>query len=354
MTLAQAIIDTQALAHNLQQARIAAPHSRLMAVIKADGYGHGLRAVAKALPSADGLAVARLEEAIYLRQQGITQPILLLEGVLDQTELQAAIQHHLQIVIHQPHQLELLVQQPQPPHKIWLKLDTGMHRLGFQASEFPAVWSRLTRHYGGEILLMSHFANADDRADPTTHQQHQRFLELTAHLSNPRSMANSAALLAWPTTQQQWVRPGIMLYGTSPFRDSLAAEHGLQAVMTLQSRLIAINHYAAGDAIGYSGISRCPVDMRVGIVAIGYGDGYPRHAKPGTPVLLNGQIAPLIGRVSMDMISIDLRQHPQATIGDVVILWGHGLPAEHIARHADTITYDLFCKITQRVERVYR
>lgn len=349
-----AIIDTQALTHNLQRVRQAAPHSRVMAVIKANGYGHGLLAVAQALHTVDAFAVARLEEALFLRQQNITKPLLLLGGVLTADEWREAVQQQVQLVIHQIYQLELLelLAAQYAPLAIWLKLDTGMHRLGFMPDQFPAVWARLKAVYPGPVVLMSHFANADVLSDETTRQQWHCFQALTRHLAYPCSLANSAAILGWPDTHQNWVRPGIMLYGASPFSgDSVAADYDLKAVMTLKSRIIAVNHYAAGERIGYGGISICPEAMRVGVVAIGYGDGYPRHAPPGTPVLLHGKYAPLLGRVSMDMIMIDLRQHPQAQPGDEVILWGQGLPAERIAQAAGTITYDLFCKINTRVHR---
>jgi len=240
------------------------------------------------------------------------------------------------------------------PVVAWLKIDTGMHRLGFAPEAAAAAYARLRdcRAVAGPPRLMTHLANADDRADAYTEDQLARFDTATADLTGPRSIANSAGLLGWSAAQRDWVRPGIMLYGVSPFSDTEAGALGLRPVMTLHSELIAVNHYRRGDAIGYGGTWACPEDMPVGVVGIGYGDGYPRHAVSGTPVLLNGRTVELVGRVSMDMICVDLRTQPRARVGDPVVLWGQGLPVEVVADHASTIGYELLCSVTQRVTLV--
>ena len=347
-----ALIDLGALRHNLGVARKAAPSSRILAVIKANAYGHGLPRVAQALHQADALGVARVSEGVRLRSQGIRQPIVVLEGCCGREELEAAAAQELQICIHAPEQLQLLQQTPLPrPVACWLKVDSGMHRLGYPPAEAAEAFRQLRecRNVQG-LRLMTHLANADDRADPATDAQLDRFLPLLSGLKVEARIANSAGLLGWPQAQRDWVRPGLMLYGASPFLNSRADELGLRPVMTLRSRLIAVRRFAAGEPIGYGATWHCPEEMPIGVVAIGYGDGYPRHARPGAPVLLNGRRAPLVGRVSMDMITIDLRRHPEAAVGDEVTLWGEGLPAEEVAEHADTIPYQLFCGVTTRVE----
>jgi len=366
---AEASIDLDALAANLCQVRRNAPGSRIVAVIKANGYGHGMTRVARALHQADAFAVASIDEALVLRGAGIDHPILLLEGFFDHDELALIQQYRLSVVLHQEQQLQALenLQQQNPgrqqhaqePIRVWLKIDTGMHRLGFRPELAASVYARLKQcpHVASTITLMTHLANADDRQDDTTARQAELFYKTEATIGSANefhhSIANSAGILAWPQTHfseyQSWVRPGIMLYGVSPFINSTASEHDLQPVMTLRSCLIAIHQCRAGETIGYGGSWQCPEDMPVGIVAIGYGDGYPRAAATGTPVLINGQRAPLIGRVSMDMITVDLRQLPNAAIGDEVVLWGQGLPIEEVARHTGTIAYELLCGVTARV-----
>lgn len=348
------LIDVDALRHNLRRAKQAAPASRLLAVVKANGYGHDMLWVAQALDEADGFGVARTSEGIRLRQAGIRQPITVLGGFLDQHELQASSQHRLEVVIHSPFQLQLLEQtQLDTPVTCWIKIDTGMHRLGLEPEQVQPVAQRLNSlaQVTGEIRYMSHLACADDPANPATLQQQQLFNQ-TVPANATTSLANSAGILAWPATHAHWNRPGIMLYGASPLLNHNSADDDLLPVMTLQASLISINSVKQGQAIGYGASWICPTDMRVGIAAIGYGDGYPRHAPPGTPILINGKIAPLIGRVSMDMIQLDLSQHPQAVIGDTLVLWGKGLPAETIAAKVGTITYELFCGITSRVQRI--
>ncbi len=351
----QALIDLSALKHNFQRARQAAPHSRVVAVIKANAYGHGLIRVAHALHAADLLAVARVSEGLRLRAAGIDKPILILEGCFDKEELQVASVQQLQLVIHSREQLLLLeMAEVSTPTVCWLKVDTGMHRLGIHPEDAVEVHRHLCqlKSVSSPVRLMTHLANADDLQDTASRLQLECFRPLVDAIGVETSIANSAGILGWPEARSEWIRPGIMLYGASPFQRGRAENDGLQPVMTLSSRLIAVNRQPRGAGIGYGGSWRCPEKMPVGVAAIGYGDGYPRHAPAGTPVLLNGRRVPLIGRVSMDMITLDLRTQSQARIGDPVTLWGRGLPAEEVAEAAGTIAYELFCSVTSRVEFV--
>ncbi|MCP3868848.1 MAG: alanine racemase [Gammaproteobacteria bacterium] len=345
-------IELDALRHNLQRVREISPGSAVMAVIKANAYGHGALRAAGALVAADAFAVARVEEGVVLREAGFQKDILVLEGSFGGAELQAASRHHLMLAVVRPQQLEVLDRKVLPqPVNCWLKLDTGMHRLGFQLPQAREAYQRLQAcpNVGGPVRLMTHLANADNLQDDTTSKQLAAFLPLAESWGVQASMANSAGILGWPQSHGEWVRPGIMLYGASPFMGGRGENDGLKPVMTFCSRLLAVNRYAKGEAVGYGGSWRCPEDMPLGVVAVGYGDGYPRHAPSGTPVLLNGQRVPLAGRVSMDMISVDLRTQPDARVGDPVVLWGEGLPAEEIADCAGTISYELFCGVTPRV-----
>ena len=346
-----AVVDLEALHHNLQRARKAAAYSRVMVVIKANAYGHDQVRVARALNDADYFAVACIEEAIGLREAGIEVPILLLEGVFEASELPLCSRMNLDVVVHHISQLEMLEQADlERPIRVWMKIDSGMHRLGLDLEQVTPVWRRLRAcPVVADIRLMSHLANADDRNDGYTLEQLRVLRAAIKGLPGEVSLANSAGTLGWPDTHLDWVRTGIMLYGASPFCDSLGPEEGLRPVMTLSTRLIAIKRLHKGDPVGYSCTWICPEDMAVGVAAIGYGDGYPRHAPSGTPVLVNGRDAALIGRVSMDMLSIDLRGHAEARVGDPVVLWGRGLPVEIIARAASTIPYTLLCGITSRV-----
>ncbi len=347
-------INLSALRLNLQRVRQCAPSARVLAVVKANGYGHGILRVARALDGADAFGVTSIDEALELRSAGISQRIVLLEGVFDASELPLVQQEQLDIVVHHETQLQLLQHATLDVTqrlRVWVKLDTGMHRLGFAPAQLPDVLRRLGASAGiaPEVTFITHLASADERGNNVTAQQVARFEEFTRAQHGARSMANSAGTLAWPSTHYDWVRPGLMLYGISPFADSSAAQEGLLPVMTIKSRLIAINRFKQGDAIGYGGSWTCPQDMSVGVVAFGYGDGYPRHAVSGTPVLVNGQRVALIGRVSMDMITVDLRSQAQVQVGDLAVLWGQGLPVEEVARAAATIPYELVCGITQRV-----
>ncbi|MCU0766623.1 MAG: alanine racemase [Gammaproteobacteria bacterium] len=353
----QVVIDLDALRHNLGVARARAPASRLMAVIKANGYGHGMRRVAQALGEADALAVARVGEGAQLRDAGIAARIVVLEGGFDAQDVAEAAGRGLDLVFHHEEQIALLAAaRPARPTRAWLKVDTGMHRLGFQVEAAPAAHARLVALARGNapVGLMTHFASADDPGDPATREQLDAFRPLAARLGVPVSISNSAGLLGCPEAHGDWVRPGLMLYGASPFLGGRAAALGLRPVMTLRSRLIAVNHYRRGERVGYGGTYTCPEDMPVGVVAVGYGDGYPRHAPSGTPVLVGGVRVPLVGRVSMDMISVDLRGAPGARLGDPAVLWGEGLPVEEVAECAGTIPYQLTCAVTGRVAVVER
>ena len=350
-----ALVDAAALKHNLQQVRRRAPRSRVMAVVKANGYGHGLVWVARALNGdADAFGVSSAEEGIQLREAGISQPICLLEGFFTADELPLLSKHHLEPAIHQDEQLKVLAQAlPALKLSVWLKIDTGMHRLGFPPERVPEVVQQLRRSPSVvNVRLMSHFARADIASDPDTKSQNDSFLALTRNFGLEASLANSAGILAWPQSHLDWVRPGIMLYGVSPLAQQDAVQLDLKPVMTLQTSLIAIHARRKGEPIGYGGDWRCPQDMPIGVAAIGYGDGYPRHAAPGTPVLVNGSRVSLVSRVSMDMITLDLRSQPQANLGDPVVLWGQGLPVEVVAKSAGTIAYELLCHVTERIPRV--
>jgi alanine racemase len=349
---ARAVIDTRALQHNLQRVRAAAPAARVMAVVKANAYGHGIEPVARALEGVDALAVARVEEGRRVRAAGFDKPVVLLEGVFSAEQLALAAQQDFEIVVHCAEQIELLRTHRGRPLSVWLKIDSGMHRLGLAPEEFAAAAQALEANaaVAAPIRLMTHLANADDPADPTSREQILLFEQLTQGHAGERSIANSAGVLAWPDSHADWVRPGLMLYGASPLVQSTAAELGLEPVMAFTTDLIALKTARAGARVGYGGRWTAALDTRVGIAAVGYGDGYPRSLDNGTPVLIHGQRVPMIGSVSMDMITLDLTACPEARVGDPVVLWGPGLPVEDIAARAGTITYELLCNVSQRVD----
>ena len=341
-------IDQNALEHNLQVAR-RATSARIMAVIKADGYGHGLLRAAQALSAAQGFALLDIRDAIALREAGYRQTILLLEGIFDAADLEYIAEYDLACVLHSEWQIALLDAYPKRAAlDVWLKVNSGMHRLGFSPFQVGMAMDALRSHRAvREITLMTHFANADDERGVSV--QLGAYNRIAAQYRVPRSLANSAALLRYPATHGDWVRPGIMLYGASPFADVSAEQLGLKPVMTLNSRVIAIQQLDEGDEVGYGGKYRADRAMRVGIVACGYADGYPRHAKNGTPLLVDGQKSQLLGRVSMDMLCVDLTALHEAGIGSTVTLWGEGMPIEEVARAAETISYELMCALTPRV-----
>ena len=354
---AHALLDLQALTHNLRRIRTAAPQSKIMAVIKANAYGHGAVDIAHALVEADAFAVARVDEGVNLREAGIGQRIAVLQGFINAEELALHSRYGLEPIVHHPKQVEILESASlDQPVKAWLKLDSGMHRLGLSVDEFADCHARLSRcpAIRQPLCTITHLANADDVEDSVTEQQLGLFGGQVSAMSGERSIANSAGLLAWENALAEWVRPGLALYGVSPFPNRTAEQDGLKPVMTLRTRLIAIKPLNVGDAVGYGGDWVCQRPTRMGVAAIGYGDGYPRHAHSGTPVLVRDHRVNLIGRVSMDMITLDLTDCPSAAIGDEVTLWGEGLPVEEIARHADTIPYVLLCNVTPRVKRIIR
>lgn len=353
---AQLIIDSQALLHNLQQVKNHAPHSKVLAMVKADAYGHGALLIAQTLaPRVDALGVAFLAEALALRQAGITCPIAILEGIFSVQELEQALAAQCYLVVHQQQQLDLLTNyQGTNKTQIWLKIDSGMHRLGFAPEQVINAYQQLSNLDCVEaIIFTSHFACADDLNSPKTQQQLVVLEQLYQQLSPiiARSFANSAAILAWPQSHHQWVRPGIMLYGSSPFADKTAQHLNLKAVMTLKTKVIALRTIASGETVGYGSTWQTTRTTRLAVIAIGYGDGYPRHIQANTPVLINGQRCFIVGRVSMDMIMVDVTER-DVNLGDEVILWGQDLSADEIASYAQTISYELFCQITPRVQRL--
>lgn len=353
----QITIDLAALQHNYQQVKQLAPHSAVMAMVKSNAYGHGLERIAIALSNADALGVACSEEGSILRNAGVKNPIILMEGLFDSGELTRANEQDFVLIVHEPEQVNMLEHfSTHKPFSIWLKIDTGMHRLGFAPSEVETYYTRLMQCSAVKkpIGLMTHFAESDSLDRTPTLNQIELFNRVTQHFTGPRSLANSGGIIAWPSAHADWVRPGIMLYGASPFTGRSGADHNLQPVMSLSSKLIALHTLKKGDRIGYGGMWTCPEDMTIGVIGIGYGDGYPRHAQNGTPILVNGRTCPLVGRVSMDMITVDLRTQPEAKIGDPVLLWGSGLPVEVVAEYSDTTGYELLTRITQRVRVVVK
>ncbi len=347
----QAHIDLNALENNLHVARHATS-SRVMAVIKADGYGHGLLRAASALAEADGFALLDIQDAIRLREAGYRQTILLLEGFFDVADLPLVAHYQLSCVIHSAWQIALLEAYPKRKKlDVWVKVNTGMNRLGFAPNDVAQVLELLLcQRAVRDITLMTHFAHADEARGIS--QPLQLFNEIAADYRVSRSLANSAALLRYRATHGDWVRPGIMLYGASPFADVTAQQLGLRPAMTLTSRIIAVQELRSGDEIGYGALFRADRPMRVGIVACGYADGYPRHAPGGTPMLVDGQKTRLLGRVSMDMLCVDLSALPDAGAGSIVTLWGEGMPIEEVATAAGTISYELMCALTARVKVV--
>lgn len=330
-----------------------------MAAVKANAYGHGLLPVARALTDADALAVARLSEALALREGGIATPILLLSGVACREDLKTSAHLDCWLVVHSLAQVELLEQAGEPIERVWLKIDTGMRRLGVKPEDVPGAVARLKACDRVAALgLMTHLANADDPDDGLNERQVERFMVLAEDADLELSLANSASILArahkdWAEQgipAGTWVRPGLALYGASPFGVSMDA---LRPVMQLETALLDVKPISAGDAVGYGSTWRAPQDTVLGVAAVGYGDGYSRHLPSGTPVLVNERQASLAGRVSMDLIAIDLGPDAKDRSGDRVVLWGEDLPVEQIARCAGTIAYTLLTGVTARVPREY-
>jgi len=360
---ALAVIRPAALRHNLGEVRRRAPGCRVLAVIKANAYGHGLLEVAGILEGADAFAVARVEEAVQLRRAGINKRLVVLGGFLNREELDCAVRLDLDMVVHSPEQLALLEARPDVlPPALWLKVDSGMGRLGLRPALLADARERLLRLVPlNRLLMMSHLACADDPTDPATEAQLACFGELLGVWPGSVSLANSAAILGWPQTLcsgaglhyggENWVRPGLMLYGASPLAGIIGSALGLVPALSFESRLIALQEVSRGSRVGYAGSWTAQRDSLLGVAAAGYADGYPWQLPSGTPVLVDGRPARLIGRVSMDMISVDLTGLPVPSPGAPVVLWG-GAPApavEEIAAAAGTIPYALLAGLNRRV-----
>ena len=356
---ARALIRLGALKHNLGVIRNAAPEARVMAVVKANAYGHGMVTVARHLADVDSFAVARLPEALALRDTGVTRPIVVLAGVTSDEGCRTAFEHGFELVVHDRSQLEILRRVRGVSGIVWLKIDTGMNRLGFP----PELASDLVRDLGcneavSELRLMTHLASADELDNPATEGQLDAFESVARGFPGAVSIANSPAAFGWPQvvgarerfgfSGDYWIRPGISLFGISPFADRTGRDLGLKPVMQFEGRIIAVKQLTAGARVGYKGAYISEENSTLGIVAAGYGDGYTRHFRTGTPVLVNGRRVPLIGNVSMDMIAVDLGQGAKDRVGDVVTLWGDELPVEEVASWADAIPYELVCGVTNR------
>jgi len=344
-----ATINLAALAHNLGVARAQAPHAKVFAVIKANAYGHGLLRAAGALRAADGFAVLEFDAAVRLRAAGYAQRIVLLEGFFDKRESIEGAARRLATVVHCDEQLRLLDGLASGSRlDVLLKINSGMNRLGYAPEAVRAAYVRLQEHPGvGKVTLMSHFADADGERGVAW--QLETFERAVAGIAAPRSLANSAATLRYPETHFDWIRPGIMIYGSSPFADRSAEALGLQPAMTLASAIISVCPLQPGDTVGYGGLFCAEKPMRIGVVACGYADGYPRHAPNGTPVLVGDRLTRTVGRVSMDMLCVDITELPDAGIGSRVVLWGEGNPVDDVAQAAGTVSYELMCALAARV-----
>lgn len=362
----KAFIDCTALRHNLKRVKESAPGCLIMAMLKANGYGHGIVLVAKALAEADAFGVACIEEAIQLFKAGIQKPIVLMEGFFEKNELPDIDAMNLQMVVHNDYHIRALENFCQEtylssPLKVWIKINTGMHRLGFHPTDLVSVFRRLHALPNIDIVgVLTHFASADELENPETCLQTERLMAALEPMDYPMglSLSNSAGILGWKASLKfafanplytPWVRPGLMLYGASPFAGRIGAQEGLKPVMSLMSKLIAIQTVPKGGAVGYGGTYVAEKDCRIGVVAIGYGDGYPRLMPTGTPLLVKGIRVPLVGRVSMDMLTVELSSVTDAKVGDPVQLWGPELPVEEIAARMNTTAYELLTCLSSRV-----
>jgi alanine racemase len=350
----EALINLDAIRNNYSLASALAPQSKHIAVIKADAYGHGMLRVAEALQDVvPAFAVAILEEALELRVAGISQPILVLEGANDVQGCEAAAANELSLVVHSQEQVSQLLKTSASGNvPLWLKVDTGMHRIGFAPDELKPALERLRAGGHDVSVICTHLACADDLKNDATKQQLDTFKACVAEIDLPTSISNSAGILAWPASHADWNRPGYMLYGNSPMTTTVASADGLQPAMTFRSELIAIREVPAGESVGYGARWTAKRPSVIGTVAAGYADGYPRHAPNGTPTMVNNQIAPLAGAVSMDMLSIDLTDHDNVAIGDSVELWGQHVTVNEVATHCSTIGYELLTGVTARVPRL--
>lgn len=352
----QALIDLDAIRHNYAQAKRLSPKSKAIAIIKANAYGHGSVMVGKALSSeADAFGVACLEEALELRESSIENPILLLEGIFEPEELQDVDTHGLTITVATYRQLQwVLVAKLEHPIDVFLKMDSGMHRLGFAPEETEAVYHQLSQCKNVKsVVLMTHFAQADEADRSVTEQQVSRFESAVGHIEAPYALSNSAGVLSDTKANQDYIRPGIMLYGATPMGTDHLSGSLLKPAMSLRSAIFSIRDLPAGESIGYGGRFVCDRPTRVGVVAMGYADGYPRHAVDGTPVWVNGHMSRIIGKVSMDMLTVDLTDLPHIQEGAFVELWGNNVSANLVADHSATIAYTLFTGVTRRVPLQY-
>jgi len=357
----QAVIDLAALRHNYQLACSLAPSSKTLAVVKANAYGHGSVQAAKTLePLAPALAVACIEEAIELRDAGIKKPILLLEGPFSFGEVQIASELDFWLMVENHNHLAFIeesIRQKALSKSIrcWLKLDTGMHRLGFLPHELASVHQRLVDFDAVQkpVVVSTHFASADDPKSDFTPQQIKVFNDATAGLNCESSLCNSAGIMGWPEAHGNWNRPGFMMYGASPFIEAQEHADKLQPVMTLKSKVISVRSVEKGDTVGYGRTWKAERDSQIATVTVGYGDGYPRHAPSGTPILVNGKRCTLVGRVSMDMVTVDVTDIGPVNIGADVECWGKHLSINEVADYIGTIGYELMTRMPARVPRVY-
>jgi len=351
-------INLRHLRHNLETVRKLAPDSQIMTVIKANAYGHGMKEVSLALKSADAQAVARVSEALMLRQAGVGSPLLVLAGALNESDVQLALEYDLQLVLHSHSQYQMInsVVSGRQSVRCWLKIDTGMNRLGLSREEFFSLVEKIKADGRKKIVIeaiMTHFACADEKNNDMTSRQIKIFDEITAGLEYPQSLANSAGIMGWKESLRDWVRPGLMLYGFSPF-DNMEPDPRLKPVMTLQAPLLAVKQVRKGESVGYGASFICEKESIIGLVAAGYGDGYSRWMPTGTPVLVDNRMASLVGRVSMDMIAIDVTEFGASLKpGTPVTLFGEGLPAEILSKVAGTIPYIFTTNLTARVKREY-
>ncbi|MCV6591251.1 MAG: alanine racemase [Marinobacterium sp.] len=353
---ARALINLDAIRANYRLARAQSPQSRAIAIVKANAYGHGAAAVARALaPEVEAFGVACIEEAIELREAGIEQPVLLLEGVFEAQELVQCIALNFWTALHSEFQIDQIAALPENAAlTVWLKMDSGMHRLGIAPNNYRAAYDRLTAlPQVKEVVLMSHFACADELDNDTTVRQIEAFRKAAADIEAPVSLSNSPATLGWPEAHQDILRPGLMLYGASPYVCDNAESVRLQPAMSLLSEVIAVREIEADESVGYAATWTAEKTSRIGTVAMGYGDGYPRHARNGTPVLVDGHRTCIAGRVSMDMITIDLTDLPNAGVGSTVEFFGESLSVNEVAGYADTIPYTLMTCLTGRIPRIY-
>jgi alanine racemase len=353
-----AIVRLNAIVENYKIVCRLTPGSNNVAVIKANAYGHGMVEVARALrDEVPAFAVAFFEEAVELRDAGITKPILILQGTLGHENVEEAAARDFWLMLNNRQQIDqVLSSKPGRPVRAWLKVETGMHRLGMEPKEAESACEALSSsdNVQQNLVLCTQLACADDLANPVTKEQVNRLGSFAAKHKFPLSIANSAAILAWPESHARWNRPGYMLYGNSPFEPARGSNEGLLPAMTLASEIVAIRNVRPGEGVGYGHDWVAQRQSRIGIIAIGYGDGYPRHAPGGTPVLVNGARVPLAGRVSMDMISVDLTDHPGVKIGDSVELWGNSLSVNEVASSAGTIGYEILAALPGRLTRVYQ